>query len=112
MKYIKWIVTAVLTFLSIREMEHIFNKLLNEDSYLKINELAFDKLLSPSITFCPTPGGFHLADLIITELKSHMTSHLLKLQHSYWRANLVKDFFTNKFSTNKRTPIYNRSCDL
>ena len=56
MKYIKWIVTAVLTFLSIREMEHIFNKLLNEDSYLKINELAFDKLLSPSITFCPAPA--------------------------------------------------------
>ena len=56
MKYFKWIVTAVLTFLSIREMEHIFNKLLNEDSYLKINELVFDKLLSPSITFCQAPG--------------------------------------------------------
>ena len=44
-------------------------------------------------------GGFHLVDLIITELKGHMTSykfecsHWLKLQYSDWRANLVKDFF-------------------
>ena len=36
---------------------------------------------------------------IIWELKSHMIphkfkcSHWLKLQHSDWRANLVKDFF-------------------
>ena len=44
-------------------------------------------------------GGFQLLDLIIPELKSHMipykfkSSHWLKLQHSDWRANLVKDFF-------------------
>ena len=45
-------------------------------------------------------GGFHLLDLIITELKSHMTCYnsmllinWLKLQHSDWRANLVKDLF-------------------
>ena len=43
-------------------------------------------------------GGFHMVGLIITELKDHMTfykfecSHWLKLQHSHWRANLVKDF--------------------
>ena len=46
-------------------------------------------------------GGFHLVAKIIRELKSHMIpykfkcSHWLKLQHSDWRANLVKDFFTN-----------------
>ena len=44
-------------------------------------------------------GGFQLLDLIIPELKSHVIpykfkfSHWLKLQHSDWRANLVKDFF-------------------
>ena len=55
-------------------------------------------------------GGFQLLDLIIPELKSHMipykfkSSHWLKLQHSDWRANLVKDFFfTNEFSTNEST---------
>ena len=55
-------------------------------------------------------GGFQLLDLIIPELKSHVipckfkSSHWLKLQHSDWRANLVKDFyFTNKFSTNEST---------
>ena len=30
---------------------------------------------------------------------------MLKLQHSDWRANLVKDFFLNKFSTNESTRI-------
>ena len=55
-------------------------------------------------------GGFQLLDLIIPELKSHVipykfrSSHWLKLQHSNWRANLVKDFFfTNEFSTNEST---------
>ena len=44
-------------------------------------------------------GDFQLLDLIILELKSHVitykfkSSHWLKLQHSDWRANLVKDFF-------------------
>ena len=44
-------------------------------------------------------GGFHLVAKIIRELKIHMIpykfkcSHWLKLQHSDWRANLVKDFF-------------------
>ena len=44
-------------------------------------------------------GGFHLVAKIIRELKCHMIpykfkcSHWLKLQHSDWRANLVKDFF-------------------
>jgi hypothetical protein len=34
----------------------------------------------------------------------------LKLQHSGWRANLVKIFFfTNEFSTNESTRIYKKS---
>ena len=47
----------------------------------------------------PNQGGFQLLDLIIPEFKSHVipykfkSSHWLKLQHSEWRANLVKDFF-------------------
>ena len=47
----------------------------------------------------PNNGVFQLLDLIIPWLKSHMipykfkSSHWLKLQHSDWRANLVKDFF-------------------
>ena len=34
-------------------------------------------------------------------------SHWLKLQHSDWRANLVKDFFLNRFSTNESNRNYN-----
>ena len=52
--------------------------------------------------FSRDKGGFQLVDLIITELKNHMTcykssSHLLKLLHSDWRVNLVKDFFLINF---------------
>ena len=49
--------------------------------------------------FCLVHGGFDLVAKIIRELKSHMIpykfkcSHWLKLQHSDWRANLIKDFF-------------------
>ena len=64
---------------------------------------------------CSDLGGFQLLDLIIPELKSHVipykfkSSHWLKLQHSDWRANLVKDFFKNKFSITESTGyvIYN-----
>ena len=51
------------------------------------------------LTICIDYGVFHLVAKIIRELKSHMIpykfkcSHWLKLQHSDWRANLVKDFF-------------------
>ena len=44
-------------------------------------------------------GGFQLVDYFIEEdIESHdlvkfNSSHSLKLQHSDWRANLVKDFF-------------------
>ena len=43
-------------------------------------------------------GGFRLEFLSISRVINHMTcykfecSHWLKLQHSEWRANLVKDF--------------------
>ena len=49
--------------------------------------------------FQPKQGGFQLLNLIIPELKSHVipykfkSSHWLKLQHSDWIANFVKDFF-------------------
>ena len=52
-------------------------------------------------------GGFQLAFVSISRVINHMTcykfqcSHWLKLQHSDWKANLVKDFFLNKFSTNE-----------
>ena len=51
-------------------------------------------------------GGFQLEFVSISQVINHMTcykfecSHWLKLQHSDWRANLVKDFFLNQFSTN------------
>ena len=56
-------------------------------------------VLSHSFSMYTDIGGFQLLDLIIPELKSHMIpykfkcSHWLKLQHSDWRANLVKDSF-------------------
>ena len=49
--------------------------------------------------------------LSISRVINHMTcykfeySTCLKLQHSDWRVNLVKDFFLNKFSTNESTQI-------
>ena len=66
------------------------------------------RIVIKNIIFC-NHGGFQLIDLIIPELKSHVipykfkSSHWLKLQHSEWRANLVKDFFKNEFSTNEST---------
>ena len=47
----------------------------------------------------PLLGGFQLEFVSISRVINHMTcykfecSHWLKLQHSDWRANLVKDFF-------------------
>ena len=44
-------------------------------------------------------GGYRLQDSSISQVISHVTpyefnsSHWLKLQHSDWRANLVKGFF-------------------
>ena len=44
-------------------------------------------------------GDFHLEFVSISRVINHMTvykfecSHWLKLQHSNWRANLLKDFF-------------------
>ena len=44
-------------------------------------------------------GGFQLEFVSISRVRNHMTcykfecSHWLKLQHSDWRSNLVKDFF-------------------
>ena len=46
-------------------------------------------------------GSFQLEFVIISRVINHLTfykfecSHWLKLQHSDWRANLVKDFFSN-----------------
>ena len=63
-------------------------------------------------------GSFQLEFVSISRVINHMTcykfkcSHWLKLQHSDWRANLVKHFFLNKISTNERTWIYNRSHGL
>ena len=54
---------------------------------------------TPKLLSLVIHGGFQLLDLIIPELKCHVipykfkSSHWLKLQHSDWRANLVKDFF-------------------
>ena len=48
-------------------------------------------------------GGFQLEFVSISRVINHMTyykfecSHWLKLQHSDWRANLVKDFFKRNF---------------
>ena len=56
-------------------------------------------------------GGFQLKFVSISQVINHMTcykfecSHWLKLQHSNWRANLVKYFFLNKFSTSESTRI-------
>ena len=62
-------------------------------------ELSFSFKCGMLIGYLVENGGFQLLDLIIPELKSHVipykfkSSHWLKLQHSDWRANLVKDFF-------------------
>ena len=66
-----------------------------------VSEIATIEKCCPKLIFLTMKGGFQLLDLIITELKSHVTCHnsmplslhWLKLQHSDWRANLVRDFF-------------------
>ena len=75
----------------------------------QLNEFfLFDSLHTQLLDFL---GGFQLEFVSISRVINHMTcykfecSHWLKLQHSDWRANLVKDFFLNKFSTNESTRI-------
>ena len=51
------------------------------------------------VTLIQLQGGFQLEFVSISCVINHMTyykfecSHWLKLQHSDWRANLVKDLF-------------------
>ena len=64
-----------------------------------------------SVGICKYKPGYKSHDLLKFDC-----SHWLKLQHSDWRANLVKDFFKkNKFSTNERNyttcRILLRTCD-
>ena len=62
---------------------------------------ALEAILIGMLWYVDCIGGFsaQLLDLIIPKLKSHVipykfkSSHWLKLQHSDWRANLVRDFF-------------------
>ena len=65
----------------------------------RVQDYPRNKFSNRNISILTVLGGFQLLDLIIPRLKSHMipykfkSSHWLKLQHSYWRANLVKDIF-------------------
>ena len=62
-----------------------------------INEKQINKY------FLDINGGFQLEFVSISRIINHMTcykfefSHWLKLQHSDWRANLVKDLFKIDF---------------
>ena len=86
----------------------VFNKDLKNCEELKEKELIEAKELF-SYLVNEFIGGSHLELLSISRVINHMTcykfecSHWLKLQHSDWRANLVKEFFSNTFSTNKST---------
>ena len=68
--------------------------------------------------FCFFIGGSQLLDLIITELKSHMTCYnsmpLIGWNYSIQTGEqiLQRIFLTNKISTNERPWIFNRSCDF
>ena len=63
-------------------------------------------------------GGFQLLDLIITELKVTwpviiQCLSLVEITAFRLESKSCKGFcFTNKFSTNESTRIYNMSCDL
>ena len=53
-----------------------------------------------SAGICKYKSGYKLHEQVWFEC-----SHWLKSQHSDWRANLVKEFFSNKFSTNESTRV-------
>ena len=56
-----------------------------------------------SVETCKNNPGYKSHDLLWFECY-----HWLKLQHSDWRANLVKDSFLHKFSTNDSTRFITR----
>ena len=80
----------------------IFNKDLKNCEELKEKELIEAKELFSDLVN-EVIGGFQLEFVNISRIINHMTcykfkcSHWLKLQHSDWRANLVKDFFEINF---------------
>ena len=59
-------------------------------------------------------GGFQLEFVSISPIINHMTcykfhcSHWLKLEHSEWRANLVKNSFLQKKISTRGLVIYER----
>ena len=65
-------------------------------------------------------GGFQLLNLIITELKSHMTCYnsmtliaLVEITAFTLESKSCKGFFLkNKIFTDERNWIFNRSCDF
>ena len=50
---LKWVVTLICLVLCTYECYHVINKLVAKDSFQAVNELQFDRLLSPSLTLCP-----------------------------------------------------------
>ena len=83
----------------VRFMKRLFNKNVFKYRITLFTVLFSMKNKDLAESTLPLMGGFQLLDLIIPELKSTVipykfkSSHWLKLQHSDWRANLVKDFF-------------------
>ena len=56
MRYFNYILTLILAAFSINELIKVLIKVMNEDSFQKVNENQFERLLSPSITLCPGPA--------------------------------------------------------
>ena len=74
---------------------NVFYKTQNYDLFISPKSLTLNSVKQDL-------GGFQILDLILPELKSHVIPY--KFKSSHWlRANLVKDFFTNEFSTNEST---------
>ena len=77
--------------------------------YIFHSACAIQLVFLISLISCRHSGGFQLLDLIIMELKSHMTCYN-SMSLIGW--NLVKDFFDKKNSTNKRSWFFNSACDF
>jgi hypothetical protein len=68
-------VTAICTIIFALQMGDIFDKFINEASYIVVNEVYYDKLSLPTITVCPGPSWkFPGISLTHKELKSQSYS--------------------------------------
>ena len=115
MTIVKVVVTLVFFSLSIYELIIISIKAMGQDSFQAINELKFEKLLAPTITFCPGPawksaGPFLSEEMFLEnkytweEIFHPKTLATLRNQSLYNIKDTYSSYYGGCFTIQKLTP--------